>query len=102
MKAIEAGVKVVLYKAGFNHSKILISDDTLSSCGSLNVDFRSFEHDFECNAFFYDREQALRLKQVFAADLNDCVPIEQVKDIANRSFFQRLWESLVRLLSPLM
>ena len=45
---------------------------------------------------------AIKMWTLIAADLNDCVPIEQVKDIANRSFFQRLWESLVRLLSPLM
>ena len=102
METIEAGVTVLFYKAGFNHSKLIISDDTLSSCGSLNVDFRSFEHDFECCAFLYDREMALRFKQVFVDDERDCVPIEQVKDLSHRSFLVRLWESLVRLLSPLM
>ena len=92
----------MFYKAGFNHSKLLISDDTLSLCGSLNVDFRSFEHNFECNAFFYDREMALRFKRVFEEDEGQCVPIEMVKDLSHRSFLIRLWESLVRLLSPLM
>ena len=42
MEVIEAGVKVYLYEPGFNHSKILVSDDNLSSCGSTNIDFRSF------------------------------------------------------------
>ena len=102
METIEAGVTVLFYKAGFNHSKLLISDDTLSLCGSLNVDFRSFEHNFECNAFFYDREMALRFKRVFEEDEGQCVPIEMVKDLSHRSFLIRLWESLVRLLSPLM
>lgn len=102
METIEAGVTVLFYNAGFNHSKLLISDDTLSSCGSLNVDFRSFEHNFECNAFFYDREMALRFKRVFEEDEGQCVPIEMVKDLSHRSFLIRLWESLVRLLSPLM
>lgn len=102
METIEAGVTVLFYNAGFNHSKLLISDDTLSSCGSLNVDFRSFDHNFECNAFFYDREMALRFKRVFEEDEGQCVPIEMVKDLSHRSFLIRLWESLVRLLSPLM
>ena len=31
MEVIEAGVKVYLYEPGFNHSKILVSDDNLSS-----------------------------------------------------------------------
>lgn len=102
METVEAGVTVLFYKAGFNHSKVIISDDSLVSCGSLNVDFRSFEHNFECCAFLYDRDMALRFKEVFAEDEKECVPIEQVKDLSHRSFLIRLWESLVRLLSPLM
>ena len=102
METVEAGVTVLFYKAGFNHSKVIISDDSLVSCGSLNVDFRSFEHNFECCAFLYDQDMALRFKEVFAEDEKECVPIDQVKDLSHRSFLIRLWESLVRLLSPLM
>ncbi len=54
MEAIEAGVKVYFYEAGFNHSKLLVSDDKICSCGSTNVDFRSFENNFEANAFFFE------------------------------------------------
>lgn len=43
----KAGVKVYLYTAGFIHSKVLICDDSLSTCGSTNVDSRSFENNFE-------------------------------------------------------
>ncbi len=35
---------------------MLIIDDMLSVIGSANMDFRSFEHNFEINAFVYDRE----------------------------------------------
>ncbi len=42
MEAIEAGVKVYLYMGGFNHSKLLVSDDNLCTVGSTNIDFRSF------------------------------------------------------------
>ena len=50
----DAGVRVLFYDRGFNHSKLLVSDDLLATIGSTNVDFRSFEHDFESNVFFYD------------------------------------------------
>ena len=98
----DAGVKVLLYNAGFNHSKLLVSDDNLATIGSTNVDFRSFEHDFESNVFFYNREMALRVKQVFLDDEAQCIPHEQYHDAASQSLILRLWESLVRLLSPLM
>ena len=99
---VEAGVKVLFYAKGFNHSKLLVSDDGLATIGSTNVDFRSFEHDFESNLFFYDRPMALRVKQVFLADQAQCIPLEQLRDAGAHNLFRRLWESLVRLLSPLM
>ena len=50
--ALEAGVMISFYCAGFNHSKLLVCDDSLCTCGSTNVDFRSFENNFEANVFF--------------------------------------------------
>ena len=102
MQAADDGVKIYLYQAGFNHSKLLICDDSLCSCGSTNIDFRSFENNFEANAFFYDHDMALRLKQVFERDLEHCVPLDEVKDIEQRGFLTRLWESIVRLFAPLL
>lgn len=102
METLEAGVKVYLYQAGFNHSKMLVSDDFLCSCGSSNIDFRSFENNFESNAFFYDSALALRMKKVFLDDLQQCVPIEKVQRLMRRPFLLRLWESIIRLLSPLL
>jgi cardiolipin synthase len=101
-EVVEAGVKVYLYEPGFNHSKIMVSDDYLSTCGSTNIDFRSFENNFEANIFFYDNEMALRIKNIYLEDEKYCIDIEELRDFTHRSFVQRLWESLVRLLSPLL
>lgn len=102
METREAGVKIFFYKAGFNHSKLMVSDDSVSTCGSTNVDFRSFEHDFESNIFFYDEGMALRMKALFMNDLKHCVPIHEVRKVGKRPFLQRLGESVIRLLSPLL
>ena len=102
MQTLESGVKVYYYKAGFNHSKILVCDDSLCTCGSNNIDFRSFENNFEANIFFYDEATALRMKEVFLNDQKQCRLITDVTHVANRPFHKRLWESLVRLLSPLL
>lgn len=102
MEVIEASVKVYLYEPGFNHSKILVSDDNLSSCGSTNIDFRSFENNFEANAFFFNEGMALRLKKVFLTDQAQSTLVDDVSYFIKRPFLQRLLESLVRLLSPLL
>ena len=102
LDTVKAGVKVYLYKAGFNHSKLLVADDSIATIGSTNVDFRSFENDFEANAFFYDKKIALEVKDIFLKDQEECVALEDVRNLTHRSFLQRLWESMVRLLSPLL
>ena len=101
-ETVEAGVKVYLYQAGFNHSKLLVSDDTLCSCGSANVDFRSFENNFESNAFIYGRDMALRMKTVFMQDVGQSVLLEDAEDLNRRPFVKRLWESAMRMLAPLL
>ena len=101
-EAADSGVKVYLYKAGFNHSKLLVSDDSLSTCGSTNIDFRSFENNFESNVFIYDCGMAQRIKAVFIGDMKNCVMYGDYMRTRRLSFTHRLWESFVRLFSPLM
>ncbi len=98
----DAGVKIYMYKAGFNHSKLLVSDDNLSTCGSTNVDFRSFENNFEVNAFIFDKEMASRIKEIFMHDQEDSIEYELYMSKVHFSFLQRLWDSLIRLFSPLL
>ena len=98
---LRAGVKVYFYKKGFLHSKLMVSDDALSTVGSTNLDFRSFEHNFEVNAFIYDAETALQMREIFVQDQRAS---EQVllKSWLKRPWYRKALESLVRLLSPLL
>ena len=98
---LSAGVKVYFYQKGFLHSKLMVSDDSLSTVGSTNMDFRSFEHNFEINSFIYDTETALLMKEIFLHDQRDSVQISY-KVWMRRSSKQRAKESIVRLLSPLL
>ena len=98
----ETGARVLLYEPGFLHSKLMVIDDALTTCGSTNVDFRSFENNFEANIFIYDEGTALRLKKVFLDDQSLNTPLDQVPSWLRPKFLPRLWESLTRLLSPLL
>ncbi len=98
---MRAGVKIYLYQKGFLHSKLMVSDDTLSTVGSTNMDFRSFEHNFEVNAFMYDTASALALKEIFLQDQKDAILLQQ-KTWMKRPWYQKAKESIVRLLAPLL
>lgn len=98
---IKAGVKIYLYKPGFSHAKLVISDDYISIIGSANMDFRSFEHNFEVNSFVYDKIFAQEMRTIFCQDQMDCELIH--KELwFKRSRKKRLIESFIRLFSPLL
>ncbi|MBQ8443699.1 MAG: cardiolipin synthase, partial [Bacteroides sp.] len=98
---MEAGVKIYWYQKGFLHSKLVVCDDNLATVGSTNMDFRSFEHNFEVNAFVYDKASVLRLKEIFLSDLKDARMI-QLKVWRLRPWSQKVKESVIRLFAPLL
>lgn len=101
-EAMEAGCQVSLYEAGFLHSKLMVCDDSVATCGSTNIDFRSFENNFEANVFFYDRDVACRMREIFLADERQSVDLDQLPDRRHPRFLVRLGEGLARLFSPLL
>ena len=98
---MQSGVKIYRYNKGFLHSKVMVSDDVLSTVGSTNMDFRSFEHNFEVNAFMYDRESALKMKSIFLDDQKDA-DLVQLKEWRMRPWYQKVAESGIRLFAPLL
>jgi cardiolipin synthase len=98
---MDAGVKIFEYEKGFLHSKIVVVDEQIASIGTANMDMRSFHLNFEVNAFLYNTESVNTLVKDYENDLLECKPI--VKEVyANRPFYQKLFESLSRLASPLL
>lgn len=98
---VKAGAKVYFYKPGFLHSKLVVTDDMLTCIGSANMDFRSFEHNFEINAFVYQTDFALQMKKIFLHDMHSCerlIPSRWLR----RPRKQRIAESFMRLFSPLL
>ncbi len=98
---LKYGVKVYLYQKGFLHSKLMVSDDFLTTIGSTNMDFRSFEHNFEANAFIYDEQVAMEAHEIFLTDQRDCKQIT-LKQWDKRPRRNKVVESFIRLMSPLL
>jgi cardiolipin synthase len=98
---LSAGVEIFLYKAGFLHSKVMISDDIVSSVGTANVDERSFEANFEVNAIVYDKRTSEQLKEFFFADIKNCERLN-LTDFSEREDRNKIMESIARLASPML
>lgn len=61
----KSGVKIYLYRDGFVHSKTMICDGKLAFAGTVNLDYRSFVHHFECGIIFTDEKAVGQVKDDF-------------------------------------
>ncbi|MFC5195683.1 cardiolipin synthase [Bizionia hallyeonensis] len=100
-RLLEAKVKVYRYTKGFIHAKTMVVDDLFSTIGTANLDYRSFNINFEINALIYNEETSVELKTIFLEDLEDSEELILEK-WQQRSKFCKLKESYCRLWSPLL
>lgn len=100
-ECLQSGIKIYLYMVGMLHSKVVIIDDELVSVGSTNFDFRSFEHNFEANMQIFSRDANNCFTKIFHNDLKKSVRVKP-EEWKRRSKSQKMAESFVRLLSPIL
>jgi len=68
---LDAGAKLFLYKKGFVHAKTMVVDKKMAIVGTANMDYRSFDLNFEVNAIIHNTELAAELADIFNEDLKD-------------------------------
>ncbi len=98
---LTAGVRLFLRQGEFIHSKTFVCDDYLSSIGSANIDSRSFDINYEINTYIYDEQTARECKRIYEADLEQSRELT-LEEWSQRPWHNRLAESVIRLLSPLL
>lgn len=100
-ESLSAGIKIYFYTAGMLHSKMVLVDDEFCTIGSANFDFRSFEHNFESNLIVYGQEFCDKMSRIFHADIEKCHRVK-LSEWRHRPFSQKVIQSIVRLLSPIL
>ncbi|HMM01495.1 MULTISPECIES: cardiolipin synthase [unclassified Dysgonomonas] len=98
---LDAKVSVFFYEAGFLHSKLMVIDGSLTITGSANMDVRSFEHNFEIDAFIYNENTCDAAKDIFFRDMEQS-SLLSAEEWEKRSRFEKFKESVMRLFSPLL
>lgn len=96
---LKSGVKVLQYQNGFIHSKTMVIDGELSVVGTANMDLRSFEQNFEVNAFIYNTQKAQELTKIFLHDAKSCKKLSFWR-WKQRPMWRKVLQSIARLLSP--
>lgn len=97
---LQAGIKVMEFLPGFNHTKSIVADDKLAFVGTINCDYRSFYHHFECGVLMYRTSAVTAIKEDFLLTEKHCIPAADT--MRPLSLPVSLLRSILRLLTPLM
>lgn len=98
-RLVQAGVHVHYVNTIFDHSKLMIVDDTWALIGSANWDPRSTRLNFEFNVECYDREFTAQLKGIVAAKLAQARLVAP-EELRNQHIAVKFRDNLARLFSP--
>ncbi|EPR73597.1 Cardiolipin synthetase [Winogradskyella psychrotolerans RS-3] len=98
---LEAGVEVYRYTKGFIHAKTMVVDGVFCTVGTTNMDYRSFNINFEVNALIYNKKISSELTEFFNDDLKHCEKLE-LNSWKNRSKRTKLIEAVARLMAPIL
>ena len=101
LDVLESDIEVYHYCKGMIHAKTMVIDGEFSSVGTSNMDYRSFEINFEINALIYNKEFSQKMIAIFNDDIEDCEQIN-IDEWKERGLVKRLKESFCRLWAPLL
>lgn len=98
---IKAGVQIYEYTPGFVHAKVFVSDNDTATVGTINLDYRSLYHHFECGAFIYNNPVVWDIERDFQETLKKSQRIT-MQDVKNRNWMEKICGRVLRLIAPLM
>ncbi|MGM9521718.1 MAG: cardiolipin synthase [Oscillospiraceae bacterium] len=98
---VSSGVKIYEYTPGFVHAKVVLYDDTKAVVGTINFDYRSLYHHFECAAFLYGVAAIEDIKEDFRKTQKQCQAVT-METIRKEKFTTRIAGVLLKVIAPLM
>lgn len=97
---IEAGVKIYEYTPGFIHAKNFVSDDKYAVVSTINLDYRSLVHHFECGVWMYNTPTVAKIKADMLKTIGQSKQISAEE--AKLNVMQNLVKSIVQIVTPLL
>ena len=96
-----AGVKIYEYTPGFVHAKVFVSDNAKAVVGTINLDYRSLYHHFECATYMYKTACIPDIEEDFQQTLAKCREVT-AETIKNEKLFYKVTGGLMKLIAPLL
>ena len=98
---MKAGVKISEYTPGFVHAKVFVADDREAVVGTINLDYRSLYHHFECAAYMLDVPCIADIEADFQHTLKQCRRMTPER-LKNDKLSMKVAGALLKAIAPLM
>ena len=98
---LESGVKIYEYTPGFVHAKVFVSDMAEAVVGTINLDYRSLYHHFECATYMYRTGCIRDIEDDFQATLAKCRQVT-AETIRHEKWRVKLAGRLMKAVAPLL
>jgi cardiolipin synthase len=95
------GVRMYRYRDHFMHQKAILVDDSVAGIGTVNLDNRSLNLNFEATALIADHDFIKQVEAMLKRDLEKSLPVQN-KHFDSKSLPFRVASQIARLASPLL
>ncbi len=100
-RLLKNGVKVYEYTPGFIHAKNFLSDDEKAVVGSINLDYRSLYHHFECASYMHGTKCIDDIKKDFKDTFEQCSEVT-FETIKKEKVSIKITGAVLKLIAPLL
>ena len=98
---MDCGIQIYEYTPGFVHAKSFVSDDREGVVGTINLDYRSLYHHFECAAYQYGTDSIADIEKDFQETMLKCRRMTKAS-IKEEKLSRKLTGVLMKALAPLL
>lgn len=98
---LASGVKIYEYTPGFVHAKVFCCDGKEAVVGTINLDYRSLYHHFECATYLYGVDCVTQIEADFQATLAKCRQVS-METVRKEKWHVKLTGYFMKAVAPLM
>ena len=98
---LASGVQIYEYTPGFVHAKVFVCDDREAVVGTINLDYRSLYHHFECATYLYGVDCIEDIEADYQSTLRHCSAVT-AETIRHEKWTTKVLGIVLKAIAPLM
>lgn len=98
---LDSGVRLYEYSPGFVHAKVFLCDGREAVVGTINLDYRSLYHHFECAAYMHTMDCIKDIREDFLRTQEQCRVVTE-QTVKQEKLIMKLEGALMKVIAPLM